>query len=56
RARTTFTNNQLLHMEQIYAQNNYLCRQKRINVAESLGLTEKQIKVWFQNRRMKDKK
>ncbi|XP_044586079.1 segmentation protein fushi tarazu-like [Cotesia glomerata] len=43
-------------MEQIYAQNNYLYRQKRIIVAELLGLTEKQIKVWFQNRRMKDKK
>ncbi|CAG5075215.1 Similar to HOXB2: Homeobox protein Hox-B2 (Homo sapiens) [Cotesia congregata] len=56
RARTAFTNNQLLHMEQIYAQNKYLCLEERNNVAESLGLTEKQIKVWFQNRRTKDKK
>ncbi|CAG7729779.1 unnamed protein product [Allacma fusca] len=57
RQRTAYTHQQTLELEKEFHYSNHYCSQRRrVEIANSFSMSETQIKIWFQNRRMKWKK
>ncbi|CAH1175602.1 unnamed protein product [Phaedon cochleariae] len=56
RVRTIFTPEQLERLEAEFERQQYMVGPERLYLAHTLQLTEAQVKVWFQNRRIKWRK
>lgn len=56
KARTVFSWEQLKVLEETFEKKRYVSVKDRVVIAAQLGLTEQNVKTWFQNRRTKWKK
>ena len=56
KTRTSFSSKQINKLERDFVLKKYLTSTERLELANELGLTQQQVKIWFQNRRTKWKK
>lgn len=56
RYRSAFTTTQVRILEKEFDKNPYVSNGQREEIAKKLNLSERAVKIWFQNRRMKEKR
>jgi len=56
KTRTVFSRSQIYRLESMFEMKRYLSSSERSSLANTLKLTETQVKIWFQNRRNKWKR
>ncbi|XP_015246426.1 homeobox protein CDX-1a [Cyprinodon tularosa] len=54
--RVVYTDHQRLELEKEFQCNRYITMRRKSDLSVSLGLSERQVKIWFQNRRAKERK
>ncbi|XP_005995007.1 homeobox protein CDX-4 [Latimeria chalumnae] len=54
--RVAYTDHQRLELEKEFHYNRYITIRRKSELAANLGLSERQVKIWFQNRRAKERK
>ncbi|KAI9528671.1 hypothetical protein NQZ68_018909 [Dissostichus eleginoides] len=54
--RVVYTDHQRLELEKEFHYSKYITIRRKSELATTLGLSERQVKIWFQNRRAKDRK
>uniref|UniRef100_UPI00398E9988 homeobox protein CDX-1b n=1 Tax=Pristiophorus japonicus TaxID=55135 RepID=UPI00398E9988 len=54
--RVVYTDHQRLELEKEFHYSRYITIRRKSELALSLGLSERQVKIWFQNRRAKERK
>ena len=54
--RVVYTDHQRLELEKEFHYSRYITIRRKAELAQSLALSERQVKIWFQNRRAKERK
>ncbi|KAK3930058.1 Homeobox protein CHOX-CAD [Frankliniella fusca] len=54
--RVVYSDHQRLELEKEFHYSRYITIRRKAELAASLGLSERQVKIWFQNRRAKERK